>query len=428
MTRSLGSISGLLKDIGPFNEMPQEYSPDQAFEALGSSKILIVGAGGLGCEIIKNLALVGFKHLHIIDMDTVAMSNLNRQFLFRQKDIGQPKSVTAANAIQRRLKDPDLHIQAHVCAIQDMPQEFYRGFSVIICGLDNVEARRWINSLLVGFVDQQLNGLIPLVDGGTEGFRGQARVILPTLTSCFECSLDMIPPKSTFPVCTITNTPRLPEHCIEWASQFEWPSRYPDQEFDADDPGHVDTMHAMALARAEQYGIENVTRSLTLGVVKNIIPAIASTNAIIAAACCNEVFKIVTSCNPILDNYMMYLGDESVFTYTYSHAKNPSCAVCGNEAKRIVAQRWWTLQDFVLWLASDPKFSMKSPSISTSSISLFISHPETLRLQTAPNLCKKLQDLVAPGEEMLVSDHTLKISLSVVISAYIGDCERPYDE
>lgn len=55
------------------------------------------------------------------------------------------------------------------------------------------------------------------------GFKGQARVILPTITSCYECSLDMLTPQTAFPICTIANTPRLPEHCIEWASILEWP-------------------------------------------------------------------------------------------------------------------------------------------------------------------------------------------------------------
>lgn len=55
------------------------------------------------------------------------------------------------------------------------------------------------------------------------GFKGQARVILPMITSCYECSLDMLNKPTAFPICTIANTPRLPEHCIEWASVLEWP-------------------------------------------------------------------------------------------------------------------------------------------------------------------------------------------------------------
>lgn len=112
--------------------------------------------------------------------------------------------------------------------------EYYSQFHLIICGLDSIEARRWINATLISMIDEdEPESLKPIVDGGTEGkqkntniilgFKGQARVILPGISSCYECSLDMHTEKKAYPVCTISNTPRLPEHCIEWASVIEWP-------------------------------------------------------------------------------------------------------------------------------------------------------------------------------------------------------------
>lgn len=427
MSRNNSSIASLITAVGPFNEIPEDYDVSLGKSALEEAKVLVIGAGGLGCEILKNLALTGFKHIDVIDMDTIDVSNLNRQFLFRQSDVGKPKSSTAASFVKKRMNDPSLSINAHCCKIEDLSVDFYKQFTVVICGLDNVQARRWINAVLVGMVDENLNNLIPLVDGGTEGFRGQARVILPTLSSCFECSLDLISPKTTYPVCTIANTPRLPEHCIEWASQLEWPRRFPGKKFDADSPDDVETMYRLSLARAEEFNIGNVTKLLTLGVVKNIIPAISSTNAIIAAACCNEAFKIVLGTYPILDNYMMYSGDDSIFTYTYAHAKKPNCMVCGNAFKKITASRWWTLQDLLDFLAIQPDLMLKSPSLTTARINMYMRQPPSLEEQTRVNLDKKLLDLVSENEEILVTDQSLPLALKLVIEKFTGPDSQPLD-
>lgn len=198
---------------------------------------------------------------------------------------------------------------------------------------DNVDARQWLNATLVDLVKFDASGaidmssVIPLIDGGTEGFGGQARVFLPRLTSCFECSLPSMPPQQGFAVCTIRNIPRLPEHCILYALKVEWPmlqsftspTEYQMYErshagddhapgavsLDKDDAAHMTWLYERAKKRALQFGIGGVTYALTMQVVKNIIPAIASTNALIAAACVNECWKVRTNAALRLDNYFM---------------------------------------------------------------------------------------------------------------------------
>jgi ubiquitin-activating enzyme E1 C len=418
------AIAAVLDSVGPFAD--PDYEPGdqvcyfdklilmQSHKTLEDCKILVIGAGGLGCEILKNLALSGFTKVTVIDMDTIDISNLNRQFLFRREDIGKSKAITAANFIMTRVQG--ITVTPYHAAIQDMGDDFYASFDIVICGLDSVEARRWINATLVNLVDpSNPKSLVPLIDGGTEGFKGQARVILPTLSSCYECSLDMLTKKTTYPICTIQNTPRLPEHCIEWASVLEWP-RLSQTKLDPDDPGHIDWLLEQALARAAKFGIGGITRQLVQGVVKNIIPAIASTNAIIAAACTNEALKIATGCNPYLDNYMMYTGDEGVYTYTFQHEKKENCPVCGSLAQEYAIDNKCTLEDLVQQLQQSSQIQLKQPSLRTSRTSLYMQAPPSLEATTRPNLKRRIGELVDEGEEVVVTDSRLPLSLRLKLA------------
>ena len=231
--------------------------------------------------------------------------------------------------------------------------DFYMQFPIIICGLDSIDARRWMNAKVISMFKENEgseDGFHFLVDGGTEGFRGQSRVIMPGMTSCYECSLDMLTPPTVFPICTIANTPRLPEHCIEWASVLEWPKVFPDRKLDKDDPEHITWLYNVASKRAADFKIEGVTWSLTQGVVKNIIPAIASTNAIIAASCVNEALKFATSSGTWLNNYMMMVGTEGVYSYTFEHQRKEDCVVCGGESRTETIADDTTLGEFIEYL------------------------------------------------------------------------------
>ena len=301
-------------------------------------QVLVVGAGGLGCEILKNLALCGVKHIFVVDLDTIELSNLNRQFLFRQKDIGKFKAEVACEFIKN--KYPDIDIKPSCRKIQEFTDDFFRQFHIIIGGLDNIEARSYINQKVHELVEFDEEGkpkpetVIPFVDGGTEGFRGQVKVIVPYTTSCFDCDSEIINTKrNTYAMCTIAENPRVPEHCIEYAFTIEWKKQFKDKPVDKDSIEDVEWIYKTALERAKKYNIEGVTYNLTLGVIKNVIPAIASTNSLIAAATVMEVIKIWTGFSKRLDNYFMYMGHEGLYSSTMQMDKLDNCKTCSKHVQ-----------------------------------------------------------------------------------------------
>lgn len=181
------------------------------YEKLRNTKCLLVGAGGIGSELLKDLISMEFAEIHLVDLDTIDLSNLNRQFLFRKRDIKQPKSTTAVKAVQNFANSKLVPYTANIMDSNIFPLHWFEQFDIIFNALDNLAARRYVNK-----ISQFLK--LPLLESGTAGFDGYIQPIIPGKTECFDCTKKETP--KTFPVCTIRSTPSQPIHCIVWAKNF----------------------------------------------------------------------------------------------------------------------------------------------------------------------------------------------------------------
>jgi len=148
-------------------------------ESLLRSRVLVVGAGALGNEIVKSLVLVGVGEICVVDMDTIENSNLSRCVFFAPGDEGRKKAeVLAERAAQL---NPDSKVTALVQTVQSLGNATPTDFDLVIAGLDNREARIWVNAAC-----RRIGK--PWVDGAIEGLQGLVRVFGPQ-GACYECTL-----------------------------------------------------------------------------------------------------------------------------------------------------------------------------------------------------------------------------------------------
>ncbi|XP_050816020.1 ubiquitin-like modifier-activating enzyme 7 isoform X4 [Gopherus flavomarginatus] len=185
-------------------------------ERLGRQKYLVVGAGAIGCELLKNFAMIGLAageggSVTVTDMDTIERSNLSRQLLFRLRDVGKLKSETAAAAVRRM--NPMIRVTAqphHVGPDTETlyGDDFFMALDGVTNALDSMQSRAYVDSLCIRY-------LKPLLDSGTEGTKGHVQVIVPHLTQPFGSPLDLT--ESAVPLCTLRHFPSTIEHTLQWA-------------------------------------------------------------------------------------------------------------------------------------------------------------------------------------------------------------------
>lgn len=216
----------------------------------------LVCRSNTGCELLKCLVMGGFHNIQVVDLDTIDVSNLNRQFLFRKHHVGMSKAlVRGALAlatkrrrngrrppcsgrcrcrarVQPRSKGPSAPWQHQGCQVwrfflqnvptgaaadqatsasqsRRMPPDPH---SQVINALDNMSARRHVNRMCMS-VD------VPLIDAGTTGHIGQVECFRRGVTECYDCQPRGTAQK-TYPICTIRSTPDKPVHCIVWAKEL----------------------------------------------------------------------------------------------------------------------------------------------------------------------------------------------------------------
>jgi adenylyltransferase/sulfurtransferase len=150
-------------------------------DKIRAAKVLVVGAGAIGNEVLKNLALLGVGRIWVIDLDEIEDSNLTRSVLFRHEDCGKSKAIAAAEEVVNI--NPDVKITPiHGNVITDIGLGLFREVDVVIGALDNREARLWVNRSCWKVSR-------PWIDGGIQEISGVAKVFVPPDGACYECAM-----------------------------------------------------------------------------------------------------------------------------------------------------------------------------------------------------------------------------------------------
>ena len=162
-------------------------------ERLGASRVLVIGAGGLGCPAAAYLAAAGVGTLRIVDRETVALSNLHRQILHTTDGVGRPKSESAAATLTAL--NPTIRFEAVQRSVQpETVMELIRDTDVVLDGSDNLATRYLVN-------DACVLAARPLIYGGVIGLRGQVLVVAPRHSACFRCVFPEPPAPGDIPNC-----------------------------------------------------------------------------------------------------------------------------------------------------------------------------------------------------------------------------------
>ncbi|HIF30203.1 MAG TPA: ThiF family adenylyltransferase [Planctomycetes bacterium] len=150
-------------------------------DKLAQAHVMVVGAGALGNEVLKNLALMGIGRITVVDFDTIEDSNLSRSVLFRPSDRGRSKVAVAAEFLTRLNPDCQV-IPEHANIITEIGLGRFSDVDLVIGCLDNREARLWVNRCC-------WKTTTPWIDGGIQEINGVVKVFVPPDSACYECAM-----------------------------------------------------------------------------------------------------------------------------------------------------------------------------------------------------------------------------------------------
>ncbi len=298
-------------------------------ETLKNSTVLIVGVGGLGVEVAKNLAMVGVGRLILVDLDTIEYSNLNRQVLF----IGAPEGSSKAKYAAKRLQEmnPFIKVEAYNCPLQDLPPHLYSEADLYIAGLDSIEARLELNR-------RATHNRKPLIDAGTAAFNGHIYCVWPFSNACLECDPLIEREQDQLGACTLVGNPRRPAHCIlKGQLKFEQDHSRPVNILK---PKEVNTVKEYANQLLEEHfpSSQPFTTDQIIQIIDNHEPTVITINCVMASYQSQEAVKILhhlhtppeeRKLGTLQLNYVIYNGLTGKF-YEIDKPKNSDCTMCGN--------------------------------------------------------------------------------------------------
>jgi molybdopterin/thiamine biosynthesis adenylyltransferase len=295
-----------------------------------NSRVLIVGIGGLGCEIAKNLAMLGIGHIDLVDLDIIEHSNLNRQVLFVGAKMGEPKAVFAA----RKLKEinPNILINGYHTSLERLNPALYQAADIIVGGLDSMNARLNLNAQCIRFKK-------PLVDGGVSGYHGHIYTIFPYQNACYECNPLFEGESDEMAACTVVGIPRKRIHCV-FKGNMAFNEKF-DRDPNPKDMNDIKFIQKVANELVNKYDFfPEYTKDDIVKIIDRHDPGLITINAVISALQSHEVIKILhwkkghKGLGEPIKNYVIFNGITMKF-YHIPKTRNPECSQCGRKVRRV---------------------------------------------------------------------------------------------